>query len=68
MPAENFEIEARTQTADDSQNLFSDFWTGFKKGGVDELEYNKNHSDAAMIASWYCRWCRLYHRRQREHE
>lgn len=49
MPAENFGIEARTQTADDSQNLFSDFWTGFKKGGVDELEYNKNHSDDAIL-------------------
>ncbi|MBP9094612.1 hypothetical protein KBI23_26570, partial [bacterium] len=49
MPAENFEREANTQTTDHSQSLFSDFWTGFKKGGVDELEYNKNHSEAAMM-------------------
>ncbi len=49
MPAENFEREAKTQTTDHSQSLFSDFWAGFKKGGVDELEYNKNHSEAAMM-------------------
>ncbi|MDP3507013.1 MAG: hypothetical protein Q8T09_03410 [Candidatus Melainabacteria bacterium] len=49
MPAENFGIEARTQTADDCQNLFSDFWTGFKKGGVYELEYNENRSDDAIL-------------------
>ncbi len=49
MPAENFEKETRTQSADHSQNLYSDFWSSFKKGGVDELEYNKTHSDDAIL-------------------
>ena len=49
MPAENFESEAKKQTADHSQALFSDFCSGFKKGGLDEVEFNRAHSDDAML-------------------
>ncbi len=49
MPVENFEREAKIQTADHSQGLLSDFWSSFQKGGADEIEYNKSHSEAAIM-------------------